>query len=266
MNKAEHYFENMIPINELDKNIAISLKNINKLTKDKRYIENDISSIKKIFKSKKRLIDLKCFIYTIVSYMVLYLVVYLFSGILSVGKGSNLIYVETAIFALIVFAAYGIEAFVMARKSCDNYFGLKEVRKDVLKCKNESEYIELIKKICAYELMIDTGNENKEHKMRLSDKKIREIKTQIIVVVVTFFISLIVNFSSQRNNQKNFWVYTENDGTTYAVIYQEKDFAVLKKADICGDTISIDLNHQMNINSSGVKLEYMKFENVEKIQ
>lgn len=127
--------------------------------------------------------------------------------------------------------------------------------------------VELIEEICNLEKkMANPHSKNRKIKEYLSDKNIGEFAILIISAFISLCLFFIATGFITGKVQKGFWLFQDEVGQYYAIVYQNDERLVMEEAFINDDTITINVNKQLFKIYQENQFEYMEFEHVEQIK
>jgi len=81
-----------------------------------------------------------------------------------------------------------------------------------------------------------------------------------ITAIVMFFICMLLNLCSPP--QKDYWIYTDDNGNSFASVFDLGDGSILKHATIENDEIIIFLDDQIYIKTTGIPMKHVSFKKV----
>lgn len=81
-----------------------------------------------------------------------------------------------------------------------------------------------------------------------------------LTAIVMFFLCMLLNLYSLP--QKDYWIYTNDDGENFASVFELGDSFILKRATIENDEITIFLDDQMSIKTTGISMRHSLFKKV----
>lgn len=227
-------------------------KQIVDIEKEQKINKESIYNLKKKFKKVKRRCNLLLAISNVICFLVM-LCGYIFLFMTSVFNDN--IFYAAAILAIVHVSAYALVYGAL------NYFvslhGLKKRKNDSMsQCvkadNSQNKELPIIKVLFG------------EYKFLISNKTVKSVLIQLIVITLILLWSLSYSGYSKAREQKEFY-YIVNEEELYAVIYNNGEDLILKKAYIDTDIITIDLSVQKTISAKDVVLYIKKFSAVEVI-
>lgn len=81
-----------------------------------------------------------------------------------------------------------------------------------------------------------------------------------LTAIVMFFLCMLLNLCSSP--KKDYWIYTNDDGENFASVFELGDSFILKRATIENDEITIFLDDQMSVKTTGITMKHSLFKKV----
>lgn len=95
------------------------------------------------------------------------------------------------------------------------------------------------------------------------DEGIASLSVFAITCIAILFVWL---YSIGNIQNDNLYPITSIDETTYVILYENDDYYYLEKAEICEDTLQVEISIQRVIKKDDIEYEIKKFENVKKLR
>ena len=214
--------------------------------------EDDMEHSLKALKAMKRKCEIWLSFMVVGSCLIMFGLVYLFAGLMASSNGDPralgpIILASMVVVIDLVF--YIVPAYCSSRVKKGKYkeISLDDLEKEMEHADNHRFPIVAVAHIKAKEL--------------LTNKKIKQIVIIAIVILLAFVGSYSSAGKADAEKLQAFPVYADETGT-YAVVYNNGESLVLKKANIEDTQIEINVQQQKVIPSSDVFYEILKFETV----
>ncbi len=144
------------------------------------------------------------------------------------------------------------------------HFNGRQTRKEIHRIKNQIKKDN--KTSGAY--IIACGEISKIESVRLKKLSNREDTNVValddlavpLAAIVMFFLCMLLNLCSSP--KKDYWIYTNDDGENFASVFELGDSFILKRATIENDEITIFLDDQMSIKTTGITMKHSLFKKV----
>lgn len=252
----KYYF--YFPIIKLEKQLLRKIYNKNADKETRNIMKNRIKPIKKDINSYKKELIGVIFLSIIAIGILCGSLAILF--LISMGSFNRYCWIIVAILLLtMLLITFFSFRKIGRRKDIDN------IKKRVREVSNIDEVFDLLTEIQNIKISLKQSRERKEFIEHLRDDNIVESAEIIFISFVMLCIVLIVNTYTTIKNQTGFWLYQDDTGQRYAVVYQDEEQVVLEEVFIDNDNISINVDKQLFLCYKDNLFEYYEFESVEKV-
>lgn len=251
--KILYHFDYIRLMNRLIKRLPEYQKN----KEDKKFVKKRTRELKKKVNRIKRKLVIRVIILLVIFGVVLELTYVCFQ--ISLAK---ITWETMMVFAVGIVFLYGLS--LWKYKKLHRNVKLPELEKRVQKVGNFEKTCELMMEICDIAAEVeDSHNENKSIREYMSDEDIVLGIAMVIRSFLTLSIALVLVSFIIPKVQKEFWIYSDNAGKQYAVVYRDDKKVVLEEAEIEEKKILINTGKQLIKTYEGNVFEYRKFDEVE---
>lgn len=246
--KFDYYVPGYMTNNFLRKNLKKAAKQLS--NKDKNNKKNEIVQIKKLCNELRLSVAKSILLAVLLSFLcflpffMLFFVIVLNANVLSIILSCVLYILITIIFAY-RFSGRLIRTEIRKIKS--------QIKKDG---KTPEAYLAACGKLSDMEStrIKKLANNNDANTTTLNHLAVP------FTAIVMFFMCMLLHLFSLP--QKDYWIYTDDNGNDFASVFELGDSFILKRATINNDEITIFLDDQMSINATGAPMKHSLFKKV----